>query len=260
MPGKVVNTTGRWVGRRLAHWLNTPSHRYERRMFANADALSRILRPGDVLLVEGDTRVSGLIKYITQSTWSHAALFVGRLTGKPHITGKDWLIEADLEAGVRALPLRTYLRWNLRICRPVGLSHEDCTQVCRSAVAHIGHRYDLKNVIDLGRYLLPWKLMPRRLHDKALRLGSGDPTRAICSSMLAQAFQSVQYPILPYHTQPGEGKNDRLSIRHFTLFMPRDFDLSPYFQIVKPTIEEGFDYHRLSWERGAAPSSTKSKI
>jgi len=247
MPDKLVNKTRRWTGRRLAHWLNAPSHRYERRMFANADALSRILSPGDVLLVEGDTRVSGLIKYITQSTWSHAALFVGRLPGRPCIAREDWLIEADLEAGVRALPLNAYLRWNLRICRPVGLSREDCMQVCRSAVSQIGHRYDLKNVIDLGRYLLPWKLMPRRLHGKALWFGSGDPTRAICSSMLAQAFQSVHYPILPYHTQLGDWIGDRLSMRHFTLFMPRDFDLSPYFEIVKPTIESGFDYHLLHW-------------
>lgn len=259
MSGKIVNTIGGWAGRRLAHWLNTPSHRYEQRMFAQADAISRILRPGDVVLVEGDTRVSDLIKYITQSTWSHAALFVGRLPGRPYMVGEDWLIEADLEAGVRALPLSAYLRWNLRICRPIGLSREDCMQVCRSAVAHIGHRYDLKNVIDLGRYLLPWKLLPRRLHAKALRLGSGDPTRAICSSMLAQAFQSVHYPILPYHTQIGNWIADQLSMRHFTLFMPRDFDLSPYFQIVKPTTENGFDYHLLHWAPGE-PDPPQGKV
>jgi hypothetical protein len=29
--------------------------------------------------------------------------------------------------------------------------------------------------------------------------------------------------------------------------MPRDFDISPYFAIVKPTIERGFDYTRLHW-------------
>ena len=30
------------------------------------------LLPGDVLLVEGNTRLSTAIKYLTQSTWSHA--------------------------------------------------------------------------------------------------------------------------------------------------------------------------------------------
>jgi hypothetical protein len=29
--------------------------------------------------------------------------------------------------------------------------------------------------------------------------------------------------------------------------MPRDFDISPYFSVVKPTIEEGFDYTALHW-------------
>ncbi len=36
--------------------------------------LRRLLRPGDVLLIEGRTRIAQPIKYLTQSTWSHAAL------------------------------------------------------------------------------------------------------------------------------------------------------------------------------------------
>lgn len=247
MLGRILNRMGRWAGRGLAHWLNAPTRHYERRMLVDSEALFRIIRPGDIVLVEGDTRVSGLIKYITQSTWSHAALFVGKLPGRPYTAHKHWLIEADLEAGVRAVPLAMYLKCNLRICRPIGLSREDCAHVCESAIAQIGHRYDLKNVIDLGRYLLPWKFVPRRLHGRALRFGSGDPTRAICSSVLAQAFQGVHYPILPHHTTVDDLAHDWLSRRHFTLFMPRDFDLSPYFQIVKPTVETEFDYHRLHW-------------
>ena len=29
--------------------------------------------------------------------------------------------------------------------------------------------------------------------------------------------------------------------------MPRDFDISPYFEVVKPTIVHGFDYTSLHW-------------
>jgi hypothetical protein len=29
--------------------------------------------------------------------------------------------------------------------------------------------------------------------------------------------------------------------------MPRDFDISPYFEVVKPTIIHGFDYTALHW-------------
>src|SRR6202012_2800619 len=36
-------------------------------------------------------------------------------------------------------------------------------------------------------------------------------------------------------------------IRDSSLYMPRDFDISPYFEVVKPTIIEGFDYTALHW-------------
>jgi len=82
-----------------------------------------------------------------------------------------------------------------------------------------------------------------------LALGSGDPTRAICSTLIAEAFQQVRYPILP-EILPGCPKNcatEILTIRHHSLFVPRDFDLSPYFRIVKPTLEGDFDYTSLNW-------------
>ena len=88
-----------------------------------------------------------------------------------------------------------------------------------------------------------------------LSIGSGDPTRAICSSLIAQAFHSVSYPILPEFTtqeanepnQPGIQK-EYAKIRHHSLFAPGDFDLSPYFAIVKPTIEKGFKPDQFNWE------------
>ncbi len=91
-------------------------------------------------------------------------------------------------------------------------------------------------------------------------VASGRADRAICSSLIAQAFQSVRYPILPRygaelpvpgqvadpHAQPLEG--DILRIRHSTHFVPRDFDLSPYFAVIKPTLEQEFDYRDLQWK------------
>jgi hypothetical protein len=38
-----------------------------------------------------------------------------------------------------------------------------------------------------------------------------------------------------------------LEIRHSSLFAPRDFDISPYFQVVKPTVRNGFDYKAMAW-------------
>jgi hypothetical protein len=42
-------------------------------------------------------------------------------------------------------------------------------------------------------------------------------------------------------------RREILEIRHSSLYAPRDFDISPYFQLVKPTIEKGFDYRRMAW-------------
>lgn len=126
--------------------------------------------------------------------------------------------------------------------------------VCRYVIERIGHAYDLKNVIDLARYLLPVPPVPVYWRRRMLALGSGDPTRAICSTLIAQAFQSVRYPILPHTEQremadmnPGYNMGEILHIRHNSLFTPRDFDISPYFRIIKPTLEYGFDYRSLTW-------------
>src|SRR5262245_57945490 len=40
-------------------------------------AMRATLRKCDVLLVDGDQRVSQVIKYLTQSAWSHSAIYVG---------------------------------------------------------------------------------------------------------------------------------------------------------------------------------------
>jgi hypothetical protein len=82
-----------------------------------------------------------------------------------------------------------------------------------------------------------------------IAFGSGDPTKIICSALIAQAFDAVRYPILPKITRAASRKARReiLHIRDSSLYMPRDFDISPYFEIVKPTIVHGFDYLSLHW-------------
>jgi hypothetical protein len=82
-----------------------------------------------------------------------------------------------------------------------------------------------------------------------IAFGSGDPTKIICSALIAQAFDAVRYPILPRITRAGSraARREILHIRDSSLYMPRDFDISPYFEIVKPTIVHGFDYTALHW-------------
>ena len=132
------------------------------------------------------------------------------------------------------MPLSKYARSNIRICRAVGLSEAERDAVARFMLDRIGYEYDLRNIIDLARYLFPTPPVPIRFRRRMLALGSGDPTRAICSSLIAQAFQSVRYPILPEIRRSRAHGSDYsrreiFHIRHHSLFVPRDFDLSPYF-------------------------------
>jgi hypothetical protein len=249
-----MNPVLRWTGRRLANYLAKPTHSAQVAT-SSLDLLSAALRPGDVLLVDGNTRVSVAIKYLTQSTWSHATLCIGDALGAPN-PGEDprILIEADIANGVQAVPLSAVAGMHTRICRPVGLSADDLQAVIKFAVLRIGGRYDLKNVFDLARYLIPTPPVPVRWRRRMIAFGSGDPTRAICSTLIAEAFQSVHYPILPevkyvHNGTPGcnDCYHEVMHIRHYSLFTPRDFDISPYFEVVKPTIASGFDYHQIAW-------------
>ncbi|MFV2093639.1 MAG: YiiX/YebB-like N1pC/P60 family cysteine hydrolase, partial [Hyphomicrobiales bacterium] len=216
--------------------------------------------PGDVLLIEGRQKLSTAVKYLTQSTWSHSALYVGDTLPQPEDGGeRPCLIEVNLGEGCVTAPLSKYRFANSRICRPVGLSTQDRDAVIDFMVKRIGTAYDMKNIFDLARYLFPTPPVPSRLRRRMLALGSGDPTRAICSTMIAEAFQSVRYPILPViisdcEHQPqcsGYSQGDILHIRHHSLFAPRDFDLSPYFAVIKPTVENGFNYRDLKWAEPA---------
>jgi hypothetical protein len=237
------------VGKLIAGYLQKEVPGYEPFTPSDPENLRGLIMPGDVLLVEGNNRISGIIKYLTQSTWSHAALYVGPISGAAEPDGEPHvLIEANVGEGVTTAPLSKYFPYHTRICRPVGLSYEDRTTVCRYAINRIGFGYDTKNIVDLARYLFPLPI-PQRFRRRMIALGSGDPTKIICSALIAQAFEAVRYPILPKitRTRSRQARREILHIRDSSLYMPRDFDISPYFEIVKPTIEAGFDYTTLHW-------------
>ena len=249
---------------------------YERRVANDLVNLKRYVRKGDVILVDGDQRVSLVIKYLTQSSWSHIAIYVGdepirrapeRRAELEALFGQDaehLLVEAEMD-GVVLSPLSKYLHNNIRVCRPYALRNEDRERIFDELLARVGHQYDLKNIVDLARYFFPVSLIPRRLRSRALTMGSGEPTSVICSSMIAEAFQDVGFPILPKvelldDSGPPAGRWARLWRRNSTrvsryfkqiptLVTPRDFDLSPYFEIIKFNVIEQtkFDYRKIRW-------------
>ncbi len=268
----------------LADWfvrrLTRPRRRYQRFVYNEPARLKATIRPGDVLLVDGNQRISQAIKYLTMSSWSHSAIYVGDAMLRRDATtradiqrrfgreAKHLIVEALVDKGVIVSPLVKYIDSNIRICRPAGLKPGDLAIVLDHVIARIGLQYDRRNFWDLTRYLLPFQMIPAELREDALHFGSGRETETICSSLLAEAFAKVRFPILPLIVRrkpstAGErlrqqilGRPTRrawsglLRVRHPTLCVPRDFDLSPYFEIVKINARDGeaFDYQRLPWE------------
>ncbi len=237
------------LARGLLRYLTTERPAYQRRVPNDPDRLLAQLRPGDVVLVEGKTRISRVIQVLTQSSWSHAAMYLGdallRWGGPQAEAALDrfgpeatrLLIESDIREGVQVVPLATYLAYNLRVCRPQGLSPGELDQVLDELLRHLGQHYDQQNVFDLGRYLTPFHLLPARLRRRPLYLGSSSSREVICSALIAKAFYKVDYPVQPELRGSGLGKG--LLARHPSYIMPRDFDLSPNFQVLKFNLPVG---------------------
>ncbi|MBR9986937.1 MAG: hypothetical protein KFF68_13610 [Desulfosarcina sp.] len=198
------------VGRNILKRLEMPLPAYEKRIINNLENLYRVIQPGDVLLVEGRSKLSQIIQLLTKSSWSHAAFYVGnrlkdtekyameaalnRLdeTDRQHI-----MIEADAGNGVTVVPLSKYKDYNIRICRPFGISAQDLKAVVQEVVDNLGKHYDHENMVDLALLVLPSFLNPFKKRTIQACLGGCTEYQVICSGMIAKAFQSVGYPIVP---------------------------------------------------------------
>jgi hypothetical protein len=230
--------------------------------FCDFKRLSYELRPGDVILVEGRSRVSNVIKQITQSPWTHSALFIGRIYDirDPQLQqrvrmayqgdlNEQLLVEALLGQGTIIVPMSKYRKDHVRICRPTGLMPEDAQQVVEHAINHLGLDYDVRHLLDLARFFFPWAILPRRWRSSLFEHNAGTPTRTVCSSLLASAYNSVDFPILPFIDRDDDG-SVRFFKRNPRLFTPKDFDYSPYFDIIKYPflgLDELSVYRRLPW-------------
>ncbi len=252
-----------WLWQKLTSWLTTERPPSSTPM-CDFERLTYEVRPCDVLLVEGRTRVSEVIKLITNSSWTHSALYIGRLhdidspalrdrisrfyDGDP---GAQLLIEAILGQGTIVSPLSTYKDDHLRICRPTNISRHDAQQVIRSAIERLGHDYDIRQLLDLARFMFPYGILPRRWRSSLFEHNAGEPTRCICSTMLVEAFQTVRYPVLPV-IRHGKNGQAELFERNPRLYTPKDFDYSPYFDVIKYPFMGAEDfalYRQLPWNK-----------
>lgn len=228
------------------------------------------LRPCDVILAEGRSRVSEVIKLITQSPWSHAFLYVGKMHDienpmlrervQQHYKGSSdepLIIESIMGKGTVIVPLSQYEPDHLRICRPKNISRQDAQQVIAFAIGRLGMEYGIRHNLDLFRFLMPWNILPRRWRSSLFTQAMGKPTEDICSSMLAEAFASVKFPIIPI-VKPNKTHGLKIYKRNPKLFVPSDFDYSPYFEIIKyPMFElsEHTVYRKMPWSEDQVVNS-----
>jgi hypothetical protein len=246
----VTNALTNWLTRKVS-----PLHE----MLCDFERIRHEIKPCDVVLVEGRSRVSEVIKLITQSPWSHAVLYVGRLHDIEDIRLRDTIkryyfgpldqqliIESELGTGTVVRPLSDYGEEHLRICRPRGIAFSDSQAVIAYAIGRLGTPYDVRQIFDLARFLFPWFMLPRRWRSSLFTVHPGETTRTVCSTMIAEAFGSIQFPILPL-VKREEGGEVRLFMRNPRLCVPSDFDYSPYFEIIKYPFMDVHSYseHRL---------------
>jgi hypothetical protein len=150
-----MNIVLKKLGSRLARFLTRPRTIYEQFSVLTQEQLDHTLEPGDLILVEGNSRVSTAIKYLTQSTWSHVCMYVG-----VQEDGRGFVVEADLVEGVISSPVSKYVGYNLRICRPHKLTEQDRQATIQFVQERLGYRYDTRNIVDLVRYLVPTPPVP----------------------------------------------------------------------------------------------------
>ena len=269
MLAKRTNRLLEKLGRALLRRLENPRKGYQKRIVNNLDNLYGVIQKGDVVLVEGRSEVSRIIQVLTQSSWSHSALYVDAalegnaaenvrklLSDTPEPDRRHMLVEADASRGVRAVPLRKYCDDNIRICRPFGIRAEDLDAVVSEVIGNLGRRYDHQNILDLALLALPFFFNPFKKRTIKACLGGCTEYEVICSGMIAKAFQQVGYPIVPALMAPTDFQENiarnpygsSLIMRHYSQIVPRDFDLSPNFEIVKYNIigMNGF-YYKSIW-------------
>lgn len=262
-PARIIE----WLKTLVLRHLERPNGRYRRYAFNNMDRLCEVIQTGDLLLVEGDSEISRWIKLFSTSHWSHVAYYIGDSLlrdGHPLVAeaqakfgegASRLLVEAFTGKGVILTPLDKYREYNIRICRPYGIRPEDQRQVTRQVMADIGKRYDNQNILEIALMTLPIGINPFRRRSIKACLGGCSDYQVICSGMIAKAFQSVGYPIVPEIAEPQGAAPDfsrspygaKLIMRHYSQILPRDFDLSPNFEVIKFNIPRGekFDYQAL---------------
>lgn len=141
------------------------------------------LKPADVLLTTSAGAVSSVIRFGTNSKYSHTALYVGN----------GQIIEA-IEDGVRQRPLEAAVQSYLvvEVYRPFGLSPERARAVIQYAQMQAGKPYDFKAVATAGHNSAKGKVLCMAFGAACEIMNginrSNSDVAFYCSELVAHAF------------------------------------------------------------------------
>ena len=199
------------------------------------ESLSKLRRAFDVILIEGEHWVSDWIKVFSYHTWTHCVMWVGESPTLPKSVNRDFVEEGgnvveslmkDDDGNQRGIVLTNLDRYrdcNLRVCRPIGITRERLRQVIRFVLEHIGCGYDEVNLTQLVHFTFANDNDPTKV------LGQMEAGKYTCSSLIAAAFDSVEFPVIHFYDQT----QNAYVAYHPSQVQPKDFDLSLNFQVIK---------------------------
>jgi hypothetical protein len=226
---RLLNSSKTHLGTYVVRRISKKKELYKLHYPNNLTDIDRLLLPGDVLLVDGDYGISDWIKVFSSHTWSHCALYtetqpVPCSNGpKVSLDAKLNLVEAIIGHGIILSNIRKYEHCNLRICRPKNLTRTQRQRVVQFALSKVGLPYDQRNVF---RFMgLPFNQGAKPTED----ISDAERGGYTCSGLIASAFSRVSLEVLHYY----DGEAKRIVPYHPSQIQPKDFDLSPNFEIIK---------------------------
>ena len=227
----------------ILHWL-TKEIKIKYSPPCDFDTILKIVQPADVLLIQWHSRMSSIIAHLSQSPWTHAVLYIGKITDMKdpllkqsilnHYHGdlNEPLILGGVVAKVaRISPLKHYQKQHIRICRAIEITEQQKQQVLHRALSAIGYEPTNRQIWNLVKLMLCRTLLPQGLFDRLFK-SHGYLKPQIYASIIAEAFDSARFPIMPLITRQGSGQY-QISPKDVRTITPKDFDESPYFETIK---------------------------
>lgn len=258
----------------LIRWLARAREPREHLM-SDYDRIRAELKLCDVILVEGRSVADDVVRDITCCQWTHSLLYIGRLMDiedpdvrtliRQHIDCEPdmaLVIDTRLGDGVQVRLFSDFEREHMRLCRPKGVADKDLIQVIRYAVSRLGTDREVTELPDLAKFYFPWGLIPLNWRLALFRYNPGTHSRLMSSNLIADAFGFIQFPIMPLVKTTGRN-GAQLFRRTPRLCLPKDIDLSPYFDVVKYPFIDFSNYsgeNLLPWKGSGVVSGEDSSL